>query len=174
MPVVRFAAWLLASWLWCAAASAQAVQGYVLDDHDVRIPLTHVVAVWLDGAETGEPPSVRVALTDRPVAAALLEGLREPEILHLADRGGGMTRACDDCLRRGFLVGHLAGRIAALLAPSRRRVPGLLALDDEGLVAAAAIRERSIAGSLYGICARSERNRPLRMFLRLFLRTNSS
>src|SRR3569623_2120762 len=40
--------------------------------------------------------------------------------------------------------------------------------------AAATIRERSIAGSLYGICARSERKRPLRMFLRLFLRTNSS
>ena len=88
MPVVRFAAWLLASWLWCAAAFAQTVQGYVLDDQDVRIPLTHVVAVWLDGAETGEPPSVRVALTDRPVAAELLEGLQEPEILHLADRGG--------------------------------------------------------------------------------------
>ena len=46
--------------------------------------------------------------------------------------------------------------------------------NSVSLSAAAAIRDRSIAGSLYGICARNARNRPRRMFFRLFLRTNSS
>ncbi len=49
-----------------------------------------------------------------------------------------MSAACDACLRRGFLVGHLASRIAGLLDSSRRRVPGLLSLGDERLVAAVA------------------------------------
>lgn len=49
-----------------------------------------------------------------------------------------MSSACDACLRRGFLVGHLASRIAALLDSSRGRVPGLLSLGDERLVAAVA------------------------------------
>jgi len=49
-----------------------------------------------------------------------------------------MSASCDDCLRRGYLVGHLASRIATLLDGSRRKVPGLLSLDDEGLVAAVA------------------------------------
>jgi DNA processing protein len=46
-----------------------------------------------------------------------------------------MSGACDSCLRRGYLVGLLAGRIAGLVgrpgAPS-----GLLALDDPSLAAA--------------------------------------
>lgn len=49
-----------------------------------------------------------------------------------------MSAACDNCLRRGYLVGHLASRIATLLDGSRRKVPGLLALDDERLVSAVA------------------------------------
>ena len=49
-----------------------------------------------------------------------------------------MSAACDVCLRRGYLIGHLASRIAGLLTSSARRVPGLLALDDERLVAAVA------------------------------------
>lgn len=46
-----------------------------------------------------------------------------------------MSGACDGCLRRGYLIGLLAGRIAGLVgrpgAPS-----GLLALDDPSLAAA--------------------------------------
>lgn len=49
-----------------------------------------------------------------------------------------MSSACDACLRRGYLVGQLAGRIAALLDRPGRRVSGLLALADEELVAAVA------------------------------------
>ena len=49
-----------------------------------------------------------------------------------------MTGACDACLRRGYLVGRLAARIAGLLDSPHRRVTGLLALPDEELVAAVA------------------------------------
>lgn len=56
-----------------------------------------------------------------------------------------MSAACDHCLRRGYLVGHLASRIATLLDGSRRKVPGLLSLDDERLVAAVAGDEPSDA-----------------------------
>ena len=49
-----------------------------------------------------------------------------------------MSACCDACLRRGYLVGHLAGRIAGLLDSPQRRVAGLLALGDEQLVAAVA------------------------------------
>ena len=49
-----------------------------------------------------------------------------------------MTGACDRCLRRGFLVSLLAPRVAGLLDPGRRAVPGLLALSDERLIAALA------------------------------------
>jgi DNA processing protein len=48
---------------------------------------------------------------------------------------------CDTCLRRGFLIAHLAPRIAGLLTRrSRRRVGGLLALPEDELLAAAAGR----------------------------------
>jgi DNA processing protein len=46
--------------------------------------------------------------------------------------------ACDSCLRRGYLVGRLASSIAGLLNSPRRRAPGLLALDDDQLIAAVA------------------------------------
>lgn len=46
--------------------------------------------------------------------------------------------ACEDCLRRGYLVGRLAGRIAGLLDSPHRRVTGLLALSDQELVTAVA------------------------------------
>jgi DNA processing protein len=49
-----------------------------------------------------------------------------------------VTAACDSCLRRGYLVGRLAGSIARLLNSPRRRAPGLLALSDEQLIAAVA------------------------------------
>jgi DNA processing protein len=55
--------------------------------------------------------------------------------------------ACDPCLRRGFLIAHLAPRIAGLLARRReRRVAGLLSLPDDELLAAAA--GRRVSGAL--------------------------
>lgn len=48
-----------------------------------------------------------------------------------------MSRACcDACLRRGYLVGLLAGRIAGLLGQPGRRPAGLLTLDDAQLAMA--------------------------------------
>jgi len=49
-----------------------------------------------------------------------------------------MSASCDDCLRRGYLVGHLASRIATILDHTKKRVPGLLSLDDERLITAIA------------------------------------
>ncbi len=46
--------------------------------------------------------------------------------------------ACDSCLRRGYLVGRLAGHIAGVLDSPHRRVTGLLALPDEKLIEAVA------------------------------------
>jgi DNA processing protein len=52
-----------------------------------------------------------------------------------------MIDACDTCLRRSFLIAHLAPRIAGLLAERReRRVGGLLSLPEDELLAAAAGR----------------------------------
>lgn len=58
-----------------------------------------------------------------------MTGSREPTTV----RG-----ACDRCLRRAFLVAHLAPRIAGLLERPAPRVAGLLALPDDAFVAAAA------------------------------------
>ena len=44
--------------------------------------------------------------------------------------------ACERCLRRGELIGLLAGRIAGLLGRPRHRASGLLALSDQRLIAA--------------------------------------
>jgi DNA processing protein len=49
-----------------------------------------------------------------------------------------MIDACDACLRRGYLIGQLAGAIAGLLDHPRRRAPGLLALAEDQLIAAVA------------------------------------
>ena len=51
-----------------------------------------------------------------------------------------MIDACDACLRRAFLIAHLAPRIAGLLGGGERRAAGLLALPEEELLAAAAGR----------------------------------
>jgi DNA processing protein len=48
--------------------------------------------------------------------------------------------ACDACLRRAFLIAHLAPRIAGLLGGGGRRATGLLTLPEEELIAAAAGR----------------------------------
>ena len=47
-----------------------------------------------------------------------------------------MTGACDACLRRGYLIGLLAGRIAGLLDGRRRRPSEILALEDAELAMA--------------------------------------
>jgi len=51
-----------------------------------------------------------------------------------------MIDACDACLRRAFLLAHLAPRIAGLLGGGERRATGLLALPEHDLLAAAAGR----------------------------------
>ena len=51
-----------------------------------------------------------------------------------------MIEACDPCLRRAFLLAHLAPRIAGLLGSGDRRARGLLALSEGELIAAAAGR----------------------------------
>jgi DNA processing protein len=56
-----------------------------------------------------------------------------------------MIDACDGCLRRAFLVAHLAPRIAGLLDRPGPKIAGLLALSDEALVAAAGGRDREEA-----------------------------
>jgi DNA processing protein len=80
--------------------------------------------------------------------------------------------ACDQCLRRSFLIAHLAARIAGLLGqPKAHRTSGLLALSDGELVRAAtatsgrrrahefldrfdagAARDRLAAGGLIAVC----------------------
>jgi DNA processing protein len=49
--------------------------------------------------------------------------------------------ACDPCLRRAFLIAHLAPRIAGLLGSGDRRARGLLGLAEDDLIAAAAGRQ---------------------------------
>jgi len=55
--------------------------------------------------------------------------------------------SCDACLRRAFLIAHLAPRIAGLLGNGQRRGRGLLGLPENELIAAAAGRqaERALA-----------------------------
>jgi DNA processing protein len=69
-----------------------------------------------------------------------------------------MSEGCETCLRRAFLVGLLAPRIASLLDPSRRHVPGLLALPDEELIAAVAgPRSDEIRVRLAAFCPDAQR-----------------
>jgi DNA processing protein len=56
-----------------------------------------------------------------------------------------MIDACEGCLRRAFLVAHLAPRIAGLLDRPGPKIAGLLALPDEAFVAAAAGKDRDEA-----------------------------
>ncbi|MBA3510043.1 MAG: DNA-protecting protein DprA [Thermoleophilaceae bacterium] len=54
---------------------------------------------------------------------------------------GSAERACAGCLRRGFLLGLLAPRIAGVLDSRNRNPGGLLALEDEPFVKAVAGRD---------------------------------
>jgi DNA processing protein len=57
-----------------------------------------------------------------------------------------LSDACDACLRRGHLVGFLAGRIAGMIAQhGSSRCPALLALGDDELIAAVGGRRREAA-----------------------------
>jgi DNA processing protein len=71
-----------------------------------------------------------------------------------------MFGSCDACLRRAFLIAHLAPRIAGLLGREHRRAQGLLSLPEDELIAAAAGRhiERALA-FLDAFDAESERRR---------------
>lgn len=90
-----------------------------------------------------------------------------------------MIEACDPCLRRAYLIAHLAPRIAGLLAGGDRRATGLLALPEDDLVAAAAgrrvgaalafldrldvavERERLSAGQFIAVCRHGDGYPPL-------------
>jgi DNA processing protein len=52
----------------------------------------------------------------------------------------GVTDSCGLCLRRAFLIAHLAPHIAGLLGGRDRRARGLLSLSEDDLLAAAAGR----------------------------------
>jgi DNA processing protein len=54
--------------------------------------------------------------------------------------------SCDACLRRAFLIAHLAPRIAGLLGSGDRRARGLLGLPEDDLIAATA--GRHVEGAL--------------------------
>jgi DNA processing protein len=93
--------------------------------------------------------------------------------------GGGVIDACDACLRRAFLIAHLAPRIAGLLGGGERRAPGLLALAEEDLLAAVAgkrveqalafldslevdrERERLLGARFIGVCGHAAAYPPL-------------
>lgn len=62
--------------------------------------------------------------------------------------------ACERCLRRGHLVGHLAPRIAAILGDRRKAPARILALADEALID--------------GVCATTETADAARAFLEAF------
>ena len=56
-----------------------------------------------------------------------------------------MSDACERCLRRGHLLGVVAPQIARVLAASKHRAPGLLALSDAALIAAVCSVEQARA-----------------------------
>src|SRR3954452_12307541 len=55
---------------------------------------------------------------------------------------------CDECLRRGALVGMIARPLADLLDP-RRRTPNVLALNDEDLMEAVGGRQAGPLAAAY-------------------------
>jgi DNA processing protein len=67
---------------------------------------------------------------------------------------------CDSCLRRAFMIGRLAPRIAGLLDRPRARVAGLLALSEADLLDAVAGRHAErILGELDNLDLGGERER---------------
>jgi len=61
-----------------------------------------------------------------------------------------VTGACDACLRRGYLIGLLAGRIAGLVGRPGRRPSELLTLSDDELAAAVGGRGKDEALTFLG------------------------
>jgi DNA processing protein len=90
-----------------------------------------------------------------------------------------MFDGCDPCLRRAFLIAHLAPRIAGILGTGSRRANGLLGLPEDELIAAVAGRRvaealafletldvssertRLSEGELHVVCLHSRRYPPL-------------
>ncbi|HLM08059.1 MAG TPA: DNA-processing protein DprA [Thermoleophilaceae bacterium] len=90
-----------------------------------------------------------------------------------------MIDCCQSCLRRAFLIAHLAPRIAGLLGGRERRTSGLLALPERELLAAAAGRgveeaisfldaldadrecDRLLAGGFSALCTHASEHPPL-------------
>jgi DNA processing protein len=90
-----------------------------------------------------------------------------------------VIESCTSCLRRAFLIAHLAPRIAGLLGGRERRASGLLALPEDELLAAAAgkgveqalafleevdagaERERLSAGGFSALCTHATAYPPL-------------
>ena len=90
-----------------------------------------------------------------------------------------MIDSCQPCLRRAFLIAHLAPRIAGLLGGRDRRASGLLALPEHDLLAAAAgrgveeaiafldrldadrERDRLVAGGFSALCTHAAAYPPL-------------
>ena len=90
-----------------------------------------------------------------------------------------MIDACDACLRRSFLLAHLAPRIAGLLGSGDRRSKALLALAEDELLAAVAgkrveegraflealdidrERERLAAAAVIAVCEHADAYPPL-------------
>jgi DNA processing protein len=71
--------------------------------------------------------------------------------------------ACEPCLRRAFLIAHLAPRIAGLLGSGERRATGLLALRDHELIpAVAGHRVGEVFAFLDGLDLDAERERLVR------------
>src|SRR5919112_1730207 len=115
---------------------------------------------WRARSQTSRDASCsrRATSTRRsPTGSTAGSGSRRDRLLG-ADRG--VIDCCTSCLRRAFLLAHLAPRIAGLLGRRERRATGLLALPEDDLLAAAAGEgvEEALA-FLDGVDAEAERER---------------
>lgn len=66
----------------------------------------------------------------------------------MSDPPGSGAEACDDCVRRAWLLGRLAGH----LDPVRGRIQAVLDLGDEALIGAVAGRDEAAVRDEYGAC----------------------
>lgn len=81
-------------------------------------------------------------------------------MLHDPARPAGASEPCDACLRRGFLVGRLATRMADLLERRSERVAEVLALGDADLIASVAGADAHVVrGYIEGFDVDSARSR---------------
>lgn len=59
-----------------------------------------------------------------------------------------ISRACEACLRKGYLIGHLRGRIAGILGRRDVRAGGLLGLPERALIDTVAPKPADVAAAL--------------------------